>query len=273
MAIKSLTSLSLLLFTITLLFSSSSAHNITRILSKHPKFSVFNSLLSSTNLAKKINHRHSITVLAVSNASIGGVIGLSPKIQRRILSVHVILDYFDREKLQNLKSHSTIVTTLFQTFGIAEGRTGFLNVTKFVDGRIAFGSAASGAHLVGKLVGPIAKRPYNISVLHISSIIIPPGIDGPHHNNTPPSPLPPAPTKADAKAPPPAAEAPVIEHVAPVVNAPEPKPAPTDAPVANTSKVESPKGAEDDKVKSSAGRVAIGAGFGAFMGVALIALQ
>ncbi|PKU59953.1 fasciclin-like arabinogalactan protein 14 [Dendrobium catenatum] len=152
MAIKSL----LLLLTITLLFSSSSAHNITRILSKHPKFSIFNSLLSSTNLAKKINHRHSITVLAVSNDSIGGLIGLSPNIQRRILSVHVILDYFDREKLQNLKSHSTIVPTLFQTSGIAKGRTGFLNITKLANGQIAFSSAASGAHHVAKLVGQIA---------------------------------------------------------------------------------------------------------------------
>ncbi|PKA51401.1 Fasciclin-like arabinogalactan protein 14 [Apostasia shenzhenica] len=260
---------SLPLLLVLLLAGGAAAHNITRLLSDYPDFSTFNSLLSQTKLADEINSRRTITVLAVPNGAVGSVAGLSSDIQRRVLSVHVILDYYDLDKLRSLKKHSTIVTTLFQASGIAESRTGFLNVTKFDDGKISFGSAAPSSSLVSNLVGSIAARPYNISVLQVTSVVVPPGIDGLNTTQPVASPPPPptaaAPTPSAKSPPPPAANAPPADS--PVASAPADAPtaeAPVaDAPAAEAPAADAPKGkddeADEEAAKSSSGRVTVGA--------------
>ncbi|KAG0468669.1 hypothetical protein HPP92_017997 [Vanilla planifolia] len=184
-----------LLLSTTLLMVPSMAHNIALLLDDVPNFSNFNSLLSETKVADEINRLNTITVLAVPNSAMSSVAAYPVEVKRRILSVHVILDYYDPNKLHTLTNHSTIVTTLFQSSGIAENNTGYLNVAKFDDGPIAFISAAiTNATPSSNFLGSIAARPYNISVLHVGSIIVPPGIDRLNHPTFPSPPPSKAPT-------------------------------------------------------------------------------
>lgn len=154
------------------------AFNITEILNKNPSYSQFNNYLTQTKVADAINSRQTLTVLAVSNDHLGALSGKPENVLTSILSLHVILDYYDVKKLQNLSNKTTILTTLYQASGKANGQMGFLNVTASSNG-VQFGSAIKGANLVANLVDSVASEPYNISVLQISSPIIPPGIDNP----------------------------------------------------------------------------------------------
>ncbi|KAJ6373349.1 hypothetical protein OIU76_027647 [Salix suchowensis] len=183
-----------------LLSSTSTAFNITKILAQYPEFASFNDLLAQSGLAQEINGRETITVLALDNGSIDGLSGRPVDIAKRILSAHVILDYYDQIKLSKLQKASTIVTTLFQASGIADDRQGFLNVSKTAEG-IKFGSAMKGAPLVASLVKSVYAQPYNISVLQVSEPIEAPGIE----NMAPPPP----PAAVPKKAPAPAAKNPL----------------------------------------------------------------
>jgi len=215
---------SLLFLALFCIFSSTStAFNITRILSNYPDFSTFNSLLTQTGLAQQINSRQTITVLAVSNGAIGGVSGKPVDIVKRILSAHVILDYYDQKKLENIKKQSSILTTLYQTTGSANDQQGFLNVTKTPNG-IVFGSAVKGAPLTVSLEGSVASQPYNISVLQVGGVIEAPGIE----NMAPPPP--PAPKTASAPAPAPTSAKTPAEAPAPAAEEPAADDAPTEAP-------------------------------------------
>ncbi|XP_059461822.1 fasciclin-like arabinogalactan protein 14 [Corylus avellana] len=94
-----------------------------------------------------------------------------------MLSVHVVLDYIDVQKLTMLPKKTTILTTLFQSSGAAANQEGFLNVSLVDEGEIAFGSAVKGSILAAKLVSLVAAQPYNISVLQITAPIVPLSID------------------------------------------------------------------------------------------------
>ncbi|KAF3780472.1 Fasciclin-like arabinogalactan protein 8 [Nymphaea thermarum] len=160
-----------------LLASSASSFDITSILSQFSDFSVFNGYLSQTNLVFAINSRSTITILAVSNDGMSALSGLPLDAIQRVLSLHVILDYYDEQKLHHLSHKTTHLTTLFQTTGTATGEAGFLNVTVLSSGTVAFGSAMQGASLSANLVKSITSQPYDVSVLQISSVIFPPGFN------------------------------------------------------------------------------------------------
>ncbi|KAG6525272.1 fasciclin-like arabinogalactan protein 14 [Zingiber officinale] len=213
MAIKVNTLLAFPLLLLLLPFASS--HNITTILSNFPEFSSFNDLLSRTGVASQINSRATITVLAVDNGAASAISSRPPNELRNILAVHVVLDYYDADKLQKLANHTAILTTLFQTTGLAAGHNGFLNVTDTGNSQVAFGSAAPGSGLVSNLVKVVAEQPYNISVLQVSSVVVPPGIDGAANNGSgnssatgAPAHAPPSGDPAPEKAPSPAGDAP-----------------------------------------------------------------
>ncbi|KAF5726310.1 hypothetical protein HS088_TW23G01055 [Tripterygium wilfordii] len=265
-----------LCFALVLIFSSTTsvnAFNITRILEQYPEFSTFNALLNTTKLAAEINHRQTITVLAVDNGAAGGISGKPSDLVKSILSAHVILDYYDVQKLKKLSKQSSILTTLFQTTGNATHQQGFVNVTKMSNGDILFGSATKGAELNSKLMQVVTTRPYNISVLQVSSIIEAPGLD-----LAPPSP---PKAKAPTSAPPPKssspAEAPApsddegVEADAPIE---APTPADADAPVADAP-ASSPPVAEDvadqadapEPNQSGASQVGYSSGVAAVMGL------
>lgn len=161
------------------LASSASAFNITRLLGDLSDFSSFNNLLTQTKLAEEINRRQTITVLALDNSASGSISSLSPDVQRKVLAMHVVLDYYDTAKLEAIKGKSATFTTLFQSSGQATDRMGFLNFTKRAsDGAMVFGSAEPGAPIESRVVKSVASRPYNVSVLQVSAAIVPPGVGG-----------------------------------------------------------------------------------------------
>ncbi|PON73015.1 FAS1 domain containing protein [Parasponia andersonii] len=239
-----------LFFIVVFLFSSSSAFNITRLLGQKPDFSSLNDLLARTKLSDEINRRQTITVLALDNAAVSSLSSQPLDVVKKILSVHVILDYYDVEKITKLgvSNKTSVLTTLFQASGAAVDQQGFLDVSLVNEGEIAFGSAAKGGALNSKLVKTVAEQPYNISVLQITAPIQVPGID----SGSPPSPPPPhkaetpsaapvqAPNKSPVKAPAPSkkpvAPAPSKKPVAPGPSEKSDAPAPAedgaDSPVA-----------------------------------------
>ncbi|XP_010486992.1 PREDICTED: fasciclin-like arabinogalactan protein 14 [Camelina sativa] len=159
-------------FVFTFLYTTSNSFNITNILNEHDDFSTFNKLLSETQLASTINSRQTITVLVVSNGAISSLSGQPTNLIKKILSLHIILDYYDQKKLKNLSKKSVLLTTLFQSSGQARGQQGFLNATVTKDGNVLFGSAVPGPDLNAELLDSVASLPFNISVLHISSAIM-----------------------------------------------------------------------------------------------------
>lgn len=159
-------------FAFTFLYTSSHSFNITNILNQHSDFSTFNNLLTQTQLASTINNRQTITVLAVSNGAISSLSGQPTAFIKKILSLHIVLDYYDEKKLKNLNKKSVILTTLFQSSGQARGQQGFLNATVMKNGDVLIGSAIPGTSVNAQLVEPVMSQPFNISVLHISSAIM-----------------------------------------------------------------------------------------------------
>ncbi|XP_055817417.1 fasciclin-like arabinogalactan protein 10 [Solanum dulcamara] len=153
------------------------AHNITEILSQFPEYSVFNSYLSQTKLADEINSRDTITVLALPNGAMSDVVGKHPlSVIKNILSLHVLLDYFDGTKLHKISDGTTLTTTLYQTTGNAHGNVGSVNITDLKGGKVGFGSAIPNSPLASTYTKSVKQIQYNISVLEISAPIIAPGI-------------------------------------------------------------------------------------------------
>ncbi|KAJ0052565.1 fasciclin-like arabinogalactan protein 8 [Pistacia vera] len=154
-----------------------SAHNITDILKDHPEYSQFNSYLTQTKLADEINSRTTITVLALNNGAMSALVGKNPlSVIKNELRLHVLLDYYDGQKLHQISKGTTLTTTLYQTTGNAPGNSGFVNITDLQGGKVGFGAAAAGSKLDSSYSKSVKQIPYNISVLEISSPIIVPGI-------------------------------------------------------------------------------------------------
>lgn len=112
-------SISLLLLLFFAITTTSSAHNITRILAKHPEFSTFNQYLTLTHLASEINRRLTITVCAVDNAAMDDLLDKHMSIYtlKNVLSFHVFADYFGSKQLHRITKGTTLTATLFQATG------------------------------------------------------------------------------------------------------------------------------------------------------------
>ncbi|CAL9073622.1 unnamed protein product [Musa acuminata var. zebrina] len=242
-------SLTLTLF-LSLLFPLVAPHNITKMLAQLPDFSTFNDLLTQTHLAADINSRSTITILAVSNGAVSSVSDEPIDTIKKILSLHVILDYYDDNKIHKISNHTAILTTLFQASGGAAGQNGFLNVTNMENGQIAFGSAVAGSSLTANFVKVLATQPYNISVLQISSVIVPPSLSGgasSNHSTKPPASSP-TPTAAPKTAPAPRSSPTptAAPKTAPAPPTAAPSEAPSEAASPRASDAESPGGKTDD---------------------------
>ncbi|MCI33630.1 fasciclin-like arabinogalactan protein 14, partial [Trifolium medium] len=74
---------------------------------------------------------------------------------KKILSVHVILDYYDDKKFQNMRNQNVTVTTLFQASGQAKGQEGFLKLTDLSTGAVTFTSASDPNGAGADLVKPV----------------------------------------------------------------------------------------------------------------------
>ncbi|MQL85389.1 hypothetical protein Taro_017900 [Colocasia esculenta] len=221
------TSTLLLLTAFLLCGSCSTAFNITDILNPYPEFSTFNNYLTLTGDAEEINRRQTITVFAVNNAAMSSIMGQPLDVIKNVLGVHVVLDYYDLQKFQTLSNGTALLVTMFQASGLANGQMGFVNATVFPWG-IVLGSAVPGAGLNSNLVQSVFAEPYNISVLQVSSLIVPPGIAGTAPPLPPPPPMPaPIPAAAPPKSAPPPKKTP---PAAPTPSAPKPAHAPKRAP-------------------------------------------
>ncbi|KAH6760764.1 hypothetical protein C2S51_017713 [Perilla frutescens var. frutescens] len=226
-------SLILILSAVLLLSSATitSAFNITILLGRYPGFEQFNQLLSRTQLAEEINRRRTITVLGLPNDRLATIMQMTEDVQKSILSLHIVLDYYDMIKFNKLAPASkTTLTTLYQSSGVANDKQGFIDVVHRRDGTIVFGSSMPGAPLVSALVNSVASQPFNISVLSVSQPIIAPGMDGSWVEPAapPPPPKAAAPVPAVKEPPPPEAEEPVADE--PTADAPAPSPADAPAP-------------------------------------------
>lgn len=164
-------SVSALIFSLFLILSSADAFNITKILSNTTDLSTFSNYLTQTGVASEINGHQTITVLAVPNDAISALSGLSQDAIKKSLSAHVMLDYYDEDKLKSLHTKSVTVTTLFQQSGQAQNNQGYVNVSRSGNGPVVFKSAARGSNQEATLVKTIIAQPYNISVLQITNVI------------------------------------------------------------------------------------------------------
>ncbi|XP_022771661.1 fasciclin-like arabinogalactan protein 2 [Durio zibethinus] len=166
---------SLALFLLLLLSSSttSNAHNITRILAKHPEFSTFNHYLTITHLAAEINRRETITVLALDNAAMSSLLAkqFSLYTVKNVLSLHVLVDYFGSKKLHQITNGTALTSTMFQATGSAPGSSGYINITDLKGGKVGFGAEDNNGKLDAVYVKSVAEIPYNISVLQISKVL------------------------------------------------------------------------------------------------------
>lgn len=166
-----------LFLTLSVLFTTISAHNITAILSGLPDYSEFNKYLTQTKLADEINSRETITVLALNNGAMSALAAKHPlSVVKNALSLLVLLDYYDPSKLHLISKGTTLSTTLYQTTGNAPGNLGFVNITDLQGGKVGFGSAAPGSKLDSSYTKSVKQIPYNISIIEISAPIIAPGI-------------------------------------------------------------------------------------------------
>ncbi|XP_008799982.2 fasciclin-like arabinogalactan protein 3 [Phoenix dactylifera] len=263
-----------------LLLSSTMAFNITMILEPFPEFATFSNYLNQTKLVHEINHRQTITVLVVDNSRMSAISSLPEESLKHVMEVHVILDYYDIRKISRIPRRSFLLTTLFQTTGIATNRMGFLNLTHKAGESVVFGSAVRGAPHTSILIKKIVTMPYNISVLQISEPIIPPGIYG-----APPI----APVSAPPKKTDPSVEAPEADDTPiespedDIVDAPADAPGesvetPADSPKADESvsdALEEPSTSRKKVIDASAStslsnRLSIGAILGLVMGIVFL---
>ncbi|KAF2301645.1 hypothetical protein GH714_028468 [Hevea brasiliensis] len=263
-----------LFFTLFLLFSTVAAFNITTILSNYSDFGNFNGLLSRTKLADAINSRRTITVLAVDNGNLSPINGLSSDAQKRVLSLHVILDYYDAAKLQNLSKKTVILTTLYQSSGQARGKEGFLNVTDMGGDQVAFGSAVAGSSLNSNLVKSVTSQPYNISVLQVSSPIMPESVTKTNTRTSTPQPAEaPAPSKAKSAAPASDMAPAPADADSPTADTPSKSPTPNADSSASSPTMDGPTAADPPEADSHSGGESVNGGTGTSLAMVAMVLS
>ncbi|XP_066319414.1 fasciclin-like arabinogalactan protein 2 [Miscanthus floridulus] len=161
------------------------AHNITAILSGRRDLAEFSRELAATGLADDINGRNTITVLAVDDAHMAPLKarGLPRETLRHVLSLHVLVDYYDDAKLHRLPGGSADVSTLFQASGDAPGSAGMVKIAERRGGRVAFvpqdGAGDDAGSTTIFYVRSVHETPYNISVLQVSGVISSPEAEAP----------------------------------------------------------------------------------------------
>ncbi|XP_062220999.1 fasciclin-like arabinogalactan protein 1 [Phragmites australis] len=157
-------------------------NNITAILSGRRDLAEFSSELTATGLADDINGRNTITVLAVDDAHMAQLKArnLPREVLRHVLSLHVLVDFYDDAKLHHLPGGSADVSTLFQASGDAPGSAGMVKIAERRGGRVAFVPQDVGdARATVFYVRSVHETPYNISVLQVSGVISSPAAESP----------------------------------------------------------------------------------------------
>jgi hypothetical protein len=152
--------------------------DILKTLSAYPEFSAFTSMVNDTGLALSINAQKKVTVLAANNTGlpVAALRRLPHQLLGDLLSLHVVLDYLDPEKLDALRLGRTgkgsKVTTLLP------GReTKFLRVTGGDKTRITFSYAGPiGSGLPPRnatLVRVVTAQAFSLMVLQVDGLVLP----------------------------------------------------------------------------------------------------
>jgi hypothetical protein len=239
MCVSSSSMLFLFSLTIIMLFPLSiTCFDITNLLSQYPAYSSYSNYLTQTQLATEINSKSTITVLVVDNSGMAPISGKPMDVIKKILSIHALLDYYDVPKFQSLRNQNITLTTLFQTTGQAKGSEGFMKFTDLGTGGVTFKSPSDPNGAGANLVKAVVAQPYNISVVQISTVIMPPSLL-PSSNATShaPAPAPPVVSPVPVESPVPETipfimPVPVVSPVAGPVKSPVPvvSPVPVSAP-------------------------------------------
>ncbi|KAL1566968.1 fasciclin-like arabinogalactan protein 1 [Salvia divinorum] len=166
----------LITLTLFLLPSTTNAHNISSILAKYPDFSTFNNYLTITLLAPEIYRRETITVCAVDNPAMDRFLsnGLTLGAIKNVLSLHVLLDYFDAEKLLLIPNGTAQSATLFQATGFSPDSSGFVQITNLNGGNVGFSPKddSRAAPVAATFVKSVEAVPHNLSVIQISAALL-----------------------------------------------------------------------------------------------------
>jgi hypothetical protein len=237
MCVSSSSMLFLFSLTIIMLFPLSiTCFDITNLLSQYPAYSSYSNYLTQTQLATEINSKSTITVLVVDNSGMAPISGKPMDVIKKILSIHVLLDYFDVQKFQNMRNQNVTVNTLFQTTGQAKGSEGLMKFTDLSTGAVIFTSPSDPNGAGANLVKAVVAQPYNISVVQISAVIMPPSLL-PSSNATShaPAPAPPVVSPVPVESPVPETipfimPVPVVSPVAGPVKSPVPVVSPVAVP-------------------------------------------
>ncbi|KAL1563008.1 fasciclin-like arabinogalactan protein 1 [Salvia divinorum] len=171
----------LLSLALLLLPSTTNAQYITRILAKYPEFSTFNHYLTDTLLAPEINRRKTITVCAVDNAAMDSLLSkqLTSGAIKNVLSLHVLLDYFDAKKLHQITNGTALAATIFQSSGTAPGSSGFVQITNLKGGKVGLSPQDDANTTAATFVKSVEAAPYNLSVIQISAVFPSPAAEAP----------------------------------------------------------------------------------------------
>ncbi|KAL5208039.1 hypothetical protein ABZP36_032474 [Zizania latifolia] len=172
----------LLLVTLSTFPACRATHNITAILAEHRDLAEFSRQLTATGLADNIDGRNTVTVLAVDDAHMAPLKarGLPRERLRHVLSLHVLVDYYDDAKLHRLPGGSAVVSTLFQASGDAPGSEGMVKIADRRGGRVAFvPQDVDDAQATVFYIKSVHEAPYNISVLQVSAVISSPAAEAP----------------------------------------------------------------------------------------------
>ncbi|XP_008228867.1 PREDICTED: mucin-17-like [Prunus mume] len=157
--------------------SSSSAFNITQILNKYPEFSIFNDYLTRTQVSNQINERRTLTILVANNEAMSSLVGQPMDVIRKVLSLQVVLDYYNVQKFHNLPvSKPTRIITLLEAADKPNGQQGFVNITNGDTISIVSGAGSDQALVIRDVV---ADELFTISVVQINKVIVPSGLTSP----------------------------------------------------------------------------------------------
>lgn len=184
-----------------------SAQDVSVVLAKYPQYSKFNELLKSTGVLTEVNTRSSLSILLPDDGVLNGYVSSHPsyttQMMADVIRYHCLLQYFSPEDLMALTA-STVVTTLYQTTGRANGLDGFVNVTKQAGSLGTVGPSTLTAPVQANIIMNVTQYPYNYTFYQISGVLEPLGLAAAQLAPTTP------PTMAPASVPAPIMESPMV---------------------------------------------------------------
>lgn len=144
------------------------AFDVLQMLADKPAYSQFSKLLAQNKVAEEANRLRTASLLVVTDKMVQALVALPGDKQRQALANHVLLNYFDPIKLDEMRTRTAMLPTMLSATDKVQG---VLNYSKADDGQMYFGSP--GAPCVAKLVKVVAARPYSVSIMEISEPILP----------------------------------------------------------------------------------------------------